>query len=191
MNRNKLVVLVGALCAVVFAFSMVSTAMAAEDFKRWSIGTQIMYLDTDTDSIGADAANLDVSAEDLMTMLSGRRGRIKTFLLNQKNLAGIGNAYIHDILFLAKIHPLRGIHTLSEAEIQGLHDAIHRGLQPSIDKGGAFYEMNLFGERGGFLTEDIIIGYREGEPCPNCTTPIEKIKVGSTSSFICPTCQSI
>lgn len=64
MNRSKLVVLIGALCAVVFAFSMVSTAMAAEDFKRWSVGTQIMYLDTNLDSEGI-ASTLE--AEDTMT----------------------------------------------------------------------------------------------------------------------------
>jgi formamidopyrimidine-DNA glycosylase len=142
-----------------------------------------------TAKLGPNA--LDVEAEDLRAMLAGRRGRIKTFLVNQKHLAGIGNAYIHDILFFAKLHPFRGINTLTESEIEGLFDAIHKGLQPSIDKGGAFYEVNLFGERGGFQMEDIIIGYREGEPCPVCNTTIEKIKVGSTSSFICPNCQSI
>ncbi|OEU60945.1 MAG: hypothetical protein BA870_10695 [Desulfuromonadales bacterium C00003094] len=64
MNRSKLAVLVGALCAVVFAFSMVSTAMAAEDFKRWSVSTQIMYLDIDLDSEGAAET---LKAEDTMT----------------------------------------------------------------------------------------------------------------------------
>jgi len=62
VSRSKLAVLVGALCAVVFAFSMVSTAMAADDFQRWSVSTQIMYLDVDL-----DAEVLDVSAEDAMT----------------------------------------------------------------------------------------------------------------------------
>lgn len=68
MNRSKMAVLVGALCAVVFAFSMVSTAMAAEDFKRWSVGTQIMYLNPELDSIGVESLNLGpLSAEDTMT----------------------------------------------------------------------------------------------------------------------------
>ena len=68
MNRSKFVVLVGALCAVVFAFSMVSTAMAAEDFKRWSVGTQIMYLDVDLDSSDVDSLGLGtLSGEDTMT----------------------------------------------------------------------------------------------------------------------------
>lgn len=68
MNRSKLAVLVGALCAVVFAFSMVSTAMAAEDFKRWSLSTQIMYLDPDLSSSDVDGLGLGkIGAEDTMT----------------------------------------------------------------------------------------------------------------------------
>jgi formamidopyrimidine-DNA glycosylase len=62
-------------------------------------------------------------------------------------------------------------------------------LIPSLEKGGAFYEKDLHGVKGGFTMEDILIGYREGTPCPVCQTPIQKIKTGSTSSFVCPTCQ--
>ena len=134
---------------------------------------------------------LELTADDLRALLKGRRGRIKSFLLNQSRIAGIGNAYIHDILFLAKLHPLRKISTLTDAEVDALSEAIHDGLQPSIDKGGAFYEMNLYGEKGGFTMDDILIGYKEGEPCPVCSTQIVKIKTGSTSSFICPRCQPL
>ena len=51
--------------------------------------------------------------------------------------------------------------------------------------------MNLYGEKGGFTMDDILIGYKEGQPCPACAAPIEKIKTGSTSSFICPRCQPL
>lgn len=140
-----------------------------------------------TAKLGPNA--IDLSCDALKSMLSGSRGRIKSFLLDQSRIAGIGNAYIHDILFLARLHPNRKIDSLSVAEIEVLHRAIHAGLKPSIDKGGAFYELNIYGQKGGFLMEDIIVGYREGSPCPNCGTLIEKIKTGSTSSFICPSCQ--
>jgi formamidopyrimidine-DNA glycosylase len=133
----------------------------------------------------------DLTSEDLRAMLKGRRGRIKSFLLNQSHVAGIGNAYIHDILFMAQLHPLRAIGGLTDTEVNGLADSIQKGLRPSITKGGAFYEVGLRGEKGGFTMEDILIGYREGKPCPVCGTAIEKIKTGSTSSFICPVCQSI
>lgn len=134
---------------------------------------------------------LDLSAEDLHHLLAGKRGTIKAFLLDQTRIAGIGNAYIHDILFFAGIHPLRKIDSLTAGEIDHLMQAIQQGLQPSLDKGGAFYESDLFGQKGGFLMDDIKIGYREGQPCPHCGTLIQKIKTGSTSSFICPNCQRL
>jgi formamidopyrimidine-DNA glycosylase len=139
--------------------------------------------------LGPNAIELD--AEGLRALIKGQRTKLKTFLLDQSKVAGIGNAYIHDILFLAKLHPLRPLASLSDEEIDGLQRAIHAGLQPSIDKGGAFYEVNLRGQKGGFQVEDIIIGYREGQPCPVCGSPIQKIKTGSTSSFICPVCQTL
>jgi formamidopyrimidine-DNA glycosylase len=140
-----------------------------------------------TAKLGPNA--LDLSIEDLQDMIQGRRGRVKSFLLDQSKMAGIGNAYVHDILFIAGLHPLRTLDTLSEGEIERLADGIQRGLAPSLEKGGAFYEVSIYGKRGGFVGEDILIGYKEGQPCPNCGTTIEKIKTGSTSSFICPGCQ--
>ncbi len=131
----------------------------------------------------------DLSAADLKSLMRGQRKQLKSFLLDQSKMAGIGNAYIHDILFLARLHPLRKMDTLSDADIEGLWQAIQDGLRPALEKGGAFYEVNLYGEKGGFQFEDVIIGYREGQPCPVCGTPIEKIKTGSTASFICPNCQ--
>ncbi len=134
---------------------------------------------------------IDLTAQDLEQIITGRRARVKSFLLDQSSIAGIGNAYVHDILFLAKLHPLRTLNTLSHTEIERLAEAIQAGLQPSIDKGGAFYEVNLRGEKGGFTMDDILVGYKEGQPCPVCKTEIVKIKTGSTSSFICPNCQPI
>lgn len=132
---------------------------------------------------------IDLTSQDLHSMLKGQRGRIKAYLLDQANLAGIGNFYIQDILFLARLHPMRKIDSLSGAEIDALAAAIQQGLRPSLDKAGAFYEKDLFGQPGRFTMDDVLIGYKENQPCPVCQTPIIKIKTGSTSSFICPNCQ--
>lgn len=132
---------------------------------------------------------LDITQIEFETRIHSFRRQLKTVLLDQKVFAGIGNAYIHDILFLARLHPLRQSDSLSPAEIAALYTAIHQGLEPSLSKGGAFYEMDLYGKPGGFSGDQIIIGYREGKPCPVCATEIVKIKTGSTSSFICPGCQ--
>ena len=134
---------------------------------------------------------IEVDAGQLKGLLHGQRGTLKPFLLNQARIAGIGNAYVHDILFLARLHPLRKIPSLSQAEIEALAGAIQDGLRPSLDQGGAFYEVDTYGNKGGFTFEQIRVGYREGQPCPVCSTPIEKIKTGSTSSFICPACQKL
>jgi formamidopyrimidine-DNA glycosylase len=134
---------------------------------------------------------LDVSADELKTLLHGQRARLKSILLDQSRLAGMGNSYIHDVLFNARLHPLRVANTLTDAEIERLARAIHDGLQASIDKGGAFYEKDLYGKPGGYAMEDILIGYKDNGPCPVCGTPIEKIKTGSTTSFICPHCQPL
>mgnify|MGYP001090967349 CR=1 FL=1 len=134
---------------------------------------------------------LDVTLPELREMLAGRRGAVKPFLLNQERIAGIGNAYIHDILYLAGLHPLRTIDSLSGMEIEALWNGIQKGLKPSLRKRGAFYERDLYGRKGGFKFKDILIGYREGQPCPTCGAKIEKIRTGSTSSFICPKCQPL
>ena len=133
---------------------------------------------------------LDLSETEFRPLLSGKKGRIKAFLLDQSNVAGIGNAYIHDILVPCKTPPEsdHSSHWM-KTDISRLYQGIRQGLIPSLEKGGAFYEKDLHGEKGGFTMEDILIGYREGTPCPVCQTPIKKIKTGSTSSFICPSCQ--
>ncbi|MFZ1945923.1 MAG: DNA-formamidopyrimidine glycosylase family protein [bacterium] len=133
----------------------------------------------------------DISAEELWAMIEGRRGRVKTLLLDQSRLAGIGNAYVHDILFLAGLHPLESLSNLDEDDARRLAQAIRDGLVPSIKKGGAFYELNLHGKKGGFLKKHILVGYRPGEPCPVCDTAIVKIRTGGTASFICPRCQAL
>ncbi len=140
-----------------------------------------------TAKLGPNA--LELSAGDLQVLLRGRRGRLKNYLLDQAKIAGIGNFYIHDILFRAGLHPLRPANTLDDADVAHLAGAIREVLEFSITKGAAWYEKDLYGEPGGFVQEDLVVGYREGEPCPVCETPIEKIKTGSTSSFVCPRCQ--
>lgn len=142
-----------------------------------------------TRKLGPNA--LDLDANHIKRLLQGRSGHLKSFLLDQSRIAGIGNAYIHDILFLAQLHPFRSIKSLTDSEIGKLSNAIQTCLRASLEKNGAFYELDLHGWRGSFTMDDILIGYKEGQPCPVCQTPIQKIKTGSTSSFICPVCQPL
>ena len=142
-----------------------------------------------TAKLGPNA--LDLTLDEFRELLRGRRGGVKSFLLNQSRIAGIGNVYIQDPLFKAKIHPLRAINTLSDDEIAALWQVLQGTLQESIDQGGSAWEMNLHGEKGRWDESFLLVGYREGQPCPVCGTTIEKIKTGSTSGFICPQCQPL
>jgi formamidopyrimidine-DNA glycosylase len=148
-------------------------------------------LDKHTMSAKLGPNAIDVTRAELREMLQGRRGAVKSFLLNQERIAGIGNAYVHDILFLAGLHPQRIINTFTDDEIEALWDGIQKGLKPSLRKRGAFYERDLYGKPGGFKMKDILVGYREGKPCPSCGEKVVKIKTGSTPSFICPKCQPL
>lgn len=124
-------------------------------------------------------------------LLNGKKGNIKAFLLDQKNIAGIGNVYIQDTLFGAKLHPQRVISSLSDKEIEALYKSMRAVLKESIKLGGLAYERDFYGNKGKFDGEQFKVGYKEGKLCPICGTTIQKIKTGSTSTFICPKCQSL
>jgi formamidopyrimidine-DNA glycosylase len=121
-------------------------------------------------------------------MLEGRRGAIKPLLMDQRNIAGIGNVYIQDILFRAKLHPSRRIPDITHEERKLLFRAIRGELRRATRLGGLAYEKDLYGRPGRF--KRFRVGYREGQPCPECGTTIEKIRTGSTAQFICPSCQT-
>lgn len=134
---------------------------------------------------------MELSLDEFRALLRGKRGAIKTLLLDQDRMAGIGNVYVQDPLFRTRIHPLRAISTLSADEITALYHALQAHLQESIDLGGAAFELNLYGQKGGWGIERMSVAYREGAQCPACGTPIAKIKTGSTASYICPNCQRL
>lgn len=96
-----------------------------------------------TAKLGPNA--LDITADGLRKLLKGRRGQIKNYLLNQSEIAGIGNFYVHDILFEAKLHPQRKANTLTDADFDALHAAIQHRLRLSLEQHGAAYEAKLHG----------------------------------------------
>ena len=144
-----------------------------------------------TARLGISPTDEKFTIEHFKKLLANRKARIKNFLTNQKNIAGIGNVYIQDILFKAKLHPNRKISTLSEKEIADLYNGIETILNRSIQLGGLAYEKNFYGQKGKLTVNEFLVGYKTGKPCPTCKTPIIKIKTGSTSSYICPKCQSL
>ena len=139
--------------------------------------------------LGPDMMRLSLA--EFRELLAGRRGGIKSFLMNQSRVAGIGNVYIQDPLFKAGVHPLRAIPTLTDEEIERLWRAIRETLQESIDLGGSHWEQDLYGEHGRWGSDFFLVAYREGKPCPSCGTPVVKIETGSTAGFVCARCQPL
>jgi formamidopyrimidine-DNA glycosylase len=140
------------------------------------------------DSLGVDLIRDSIDKKEFVTLFKNKKGSLKTALLNQKIIAGIGNYYIQDILFKSKINPTVKCNQVSEEKLENLYDIIINEFMDSIEQRGAFYELDFYGNNGTFKAG--VIAYKEDQLCPVCNTMIQKIKTGSTSSYYCPTCQS-
>jgi formamidopyrimidine-DNA glycosylase len=140
--------------------------------------------------LGPDSL-VDLDAPMLAAKLVGRRGRIKSLLLAQTFLAGIGNLYADEALWEARIHPARAADSLSKAEVRRLAHAIKQVLVLAIDRRGTSFSSSyrdadgLPGENQEFLN----VYAREEKPCPRCGKPISRILIGQRSSHFCPKCQ--
>lgn len=142
-----------------------------------------------TDGLGADPMADGFTFEEFDRILGQRKTAVKSILLRQDLLCGIGNFYAQDLFYLARIHPMRPVHTLTTQERRRLYDVLRDYLGRARDLGGAWYERGLDDQPGGYGEEQLLVGYREGKPCPACGQPIQKIKTGSTSAFVCTQCQ--
>jgi formamidopyrimidine-DNA glycosylase len=142
-----------------------------------------------TSTLGLDPLDeREFTWEAFQSLLDTKKGSIKAMLMDQHAIAGIGNVYIQDILFRARLHPNRKIPQIGVAQRQWLFQAIRENLRQAADLGGFAYEEDLYGQHGRF--QGFLVGYREGKLCPECGTTIQKIRTGSTATFICPSCQA-
>lgn len=127
---------------------------------------------------------------DLVVLFAKSRRPIKTLLLDQSKIAGIGNIYACESLWLAKIHPNRPANSLSSKEIKNLFVAIESVLKEGIRRGGASDNTyrDLYGEKGHYQ-EFFKVYQRKGEPCLRDKTKIVRTVLGGRGTFFCPTCQ--
>ena len=126
----------------------------------------------------------------LYTKSRGRKTTIKTFLMDQKVITGVGNIYACESLFLSGIHPTRSCSRISHQRYQRLSQAIQERLNESIQQGGTTLQdfRNSEGEPGYFQQSLTVYG-REGEPCLTCNTSIKRITQNQRSTWYCPKCQ--
>jgi formamidopyrimidine-DNA glycosylase len=136
------------------------------------------------------AEPLDISFENFAAVFRGRKTPIKSALLNQNLLSGVGNIYADEALFRAGIRPRRRAASLSRDELRKLHQALKRVLKQAIRLGGSSISdyVDSNGEEGFFQLKHRVYG-REGKPCLVCKTPIKRIVIAGRSSHYCPRCQ--
>jgi formamidopyrimidine-DNA glycosylase len=146
--------------------------------------------------LGPEPFHEEFTAERLEQKLAGRKASIKALLLDQTLVAGVGNIYADEALFLAGIHPARQAGDLRRAEIERLRDAIRSVLTLAIQhNGSSLGESSLqnyvrpTGEPGGFQDEWAVY-QRDGQPCLRCGAPIERIVLTQRSAHFCPHCQA-
>ncbi|MBN1857734.1 hypothetical protein JW848_00850 [Candidatus Bipolaricaulota bacterium] len=112
---------------------------------------------------------------------------VKAFLTHEPNICGIGNGYLQDILFRARLSPKRKIGSLTPQERESLHASIVSTLRQAVSLGGRDTEIDLYGEHGAYTP--LLDKRTAGKPCPDCGTPIEKIHYLGGSCYVCPNCQ--
>ncbi|UCD85569.1 MAG: bifunctional DNA-formamidopyrimidine glycosylase/DNA-(apurinic or apyrimidinic site) lyase [Deltaproteobacteria bacterium] len=141
--------------------------------------------------LGPEPLSRSFTAASLRGILRERKRPIKSLLMDQRLISGIGNIYSDEILFAAGLHPLRPASTLRDREIRDLHEAIRSVLARAIRLRGTSVSdyRNGFGNSGGFQKR-LMVYQRGGEKCRRCQGIIMSIKIQGRTSYFCPRCQS-
>lgn len=132
----------------------------------------------ENNKLGPDV--LEISEDDFLNLASQRRGSVKSWLMDQEALAGIGNIYSDEILFKSHLHPKRTVNSLTESELKQLHKNISKVLNTAIDADAD----------PGKLPSSYLLPHRDkGGRCPGCKGELALIKVGGRTAWYCPSCQ--
>ena len=152
-------------------------------FGRLSVATSAEFAATGIEP-------LEVDVETFINLFHGRKTPIKSALLNQKLLRGVGNIYADESLFRAGLRPRRRVSTITREQLGKLLAAVKEVLKEAIALGGSSISdyVDADGEEGFFQLQHRVYG-RESEPCLVCTTPIKRVVIAGRSSHYCPRCQ--
>jgi formamidopyrimidine-DNA glycosylase len=150
-------------------------------FGRLSVATAF-------DATGVEPLEVDLAR--FVTLFRGRKTPIKSALLNQKLLRGVGNIYADEALFRAGIRPRRRASSVTRDQLGKLYVGLQQVLSEAIALGGSSISdyVDADGEEGFFQLQHRVYG-REGEPCRLCKTPIKRLVIAGRSSHYCPRCQ--
>ena len=155
--------------------------------RMWFVEDQVLVIG----KLGPEP--LEIKEKDFVALFTGKRRQLKPLLLDQTFIAGLGNIYVDESLWYARLHPLRSGDSLTRAERVRLYHAIQRVLTRAIAVGGTSIDImytRVNGASGGF--QDSLRAFdREKRPCRRCGTPILKTTVGQRGTHYCPKCQRI
>jgi formamidopyrimidine-DNA glycosylase len=140
--------------------------------------------------LGIEPLSDSLTAEELCRRAAGRRAPLKSFLLNQLGVAGIGNIYADEALHRAELHPLSPAGSMKPEDCERLRVGIVEALEAGLRSGGASIDdyRDSRGEQGA-MQDEFLVHTREGKPCPRCGAEIRRIVVGGRSTYFCPSCQ--
>src|SRR4029077_18992587 len=123
--------------------------------------------------------------------IRARRGRLKSLLLDQSFVAGVGNIYADEALWASRLHPLRSAPTLRPADERLLYLAFRRILAEAIIRRGSSIDDYTAPEGDGSMQDHLMVYQRAGEPCPRCGRPVRRIVVGGRATHFCSWCQRL
>jgi formamidopyrimidine-DNA glycosylase len=140
--------------------------------------------------VGIEPLSEEFTPQALAAMSAGRTAPLKSFLLDQSGVAGVGNIYADEALFRARLHPLSPAGSMREEHQRALRDGIVAALEAGLAEGGASVD-DYRDSRGemGTMQDEFLVHTREGEPCFVCERPIQRIVVAGRSTYYCANCQ--
>ena len=144
------------------------------------------------DDLGPEPLGDDWSADAFAAALAARRTKLKPLLLDQTFLAGLGNIYVDEALFRARLHPLMSAADVPSECARALHAAIRALLTDAISSGGTTFSnyRDAFGQEGDYYERRRVYD-REDQPCIECGNQIVRIVVGGRGTHLCPSCQTL
>ena len=142
-------------------------------------------------TLGPEPLDPGFTLRDFRRRLRRRRGRLKSLLLDQTFIAGVGNIYADEALWAARLHPLRTVGTLRPPDERRLFEAVRSILTEAIERRGSSIDDYTAPDGDGSMQERLQVYQRTGEPCPRCGRPVKRIVIGARSTHLCSWCQRL
>ena len=144
----------------------------------------------DLAKIGPDPLDKSFKVIKFIKLIKSKKGRIKQVLMNQEIISGIGNIYSDEILWSAKVHPLKETKKLTSKELKNIYRETLRILKRAVElKGTSVSDYRDFSGRRGYYANELLAYGKEGQSCKRCGTSIKRVKMGGRSAHFCPKCQ--